>query len=218
MINFDQETIFKLLGLIISIITLIYLVRRFYIDTFNKKEIQDFEQINKYFLSDKIKIFDNEPLLIQEMLCNTVSYFKDTPFSQVKEVLENRNVGIYDFINLKKLRKIGYLTTSNERNKNYKNQGGFLWVLVLIFVIYIFALPFILEYYKVELVAYEFFLLALVFIGLPEIYILSKIDRKSQNKKVIAWYAENEDRLKLSKIVLIGQDSNFENINPTRRN
>ena len=66
----------ELLTYILSIIPTIYLIKRYYLDSFNKKEIQDFEQLNKYFINERYKNFENESQLVKDMLCNTVSYFK----------------------------------------------------------------------------------------------------------------------------------------------
>ena len=90
----------ELLTYILSIIPTIYLIKRYYLDSFNKKEIQDFEQLNKYFINERYKNFENESQLVKDMLCNTVSYFKGVNYDLVKYILEVKHINLFDFIKL----------------------------------------------------------------------------------------------------------------------
>ncbi|THA04049.1 hypothetical protein, partial [Rodentibacter pneumotropicus] len=62
----------ELVSYTLSILSFIYLIKRYYLDSFQKREIQDFEQINKYFINNRYKDFESESLLVKDMLCNTV--------------------------------------------------------------------------------------------------------------------------------------------------
>lgn len=198
----------ELASYILSILPIIYLIKRYYLDAFQKREAQDFEQLNKYFLNNRYKDFDSESLLVKNMLCNTVSHFKGVNYDLVKHVLETKNVSLFDFIKIRKLQKIGYLKPNIEPNKNYKN--GIDYRIKLCFWYMLFALYVYLFIYVVDSflqIDNTFIVMSLVmgFVVPLEMALLFYTDKITSNKNAIKWYEKNKNELIKAKILLLDQ-------------
>ena len=195
----------ELLTYILSIIPTIYLIKRYYLDSFNKKEIQDFEQLNKYFINERYKNFENESQLVKDMLCNTVSYFKGVNYDLVKYILGVKHINLFDFIKLKRLIRIGYLKPNGEYNKNHKkgmNHIIKLSILYFLFILYIFTFIYITSsFLHIES---EFIAISLIigFIATPEIWLLFYTDKITSDNNAIEWYKKNKDNFVKSKFLL----------------
>lgn len=195
----------ELLTYILSIIPTIYLIKRYYLDSFNKKEIQDFEQLNKYFINERYKNFENESQLVKDMLCNTVSYFKGVNYDLVKYILEVKHINLFDFIKLKRLIRIGYLKPNGEYNKNHKKGMSHiikLSILYFLFILYIFTFIYITSsFLHIES---EFIAISLIigFIATPEIWLLFYTDKITSDNNAIEWYKKNKDNFVKSKFLL----------------
>lgn len=195
----------ELLTYILSIIPTIYLIKRYYLDSFNKKEIQDFEQLNKYFINERYKNFENESQLVKDMLCNTVSYFKGVNYDLVKYILEVKHINLFDFIKLKRLIRIGYLKPNGEYNKNHKkgiNHIIKLSILYFLFILYLFTFIYITSSFlhiESELIATS---LIIGFIATPEIWLLFYTDKITSDNNAIEWYEKNKDNFVKSKLLL----------------
>ena len=195
----------ELLTYILSIIPTIYLIKRYYLDSFNKKEIQDFEQLNKYFINERYKNFENESQLAKDMLCNTVSYFKGVNYDLVKYILEVKHINLFDFIKLNRLIRIGYLKPNGEYNKNHKKGINYiikLSILYFLFILYLFTFIYITNSFLhigSGLIATS---LIIGFIATPEIWLLFYTDKTTSDNNAIEWYKKNKDNFVKSKFLL----------------
>ncbi|WP_278650509.1 hypothetical protein [Rodentibacter pneumotropicus] len=198
----------ELVSYTLSILSFIYLIKRYYLDSFQKREIQDFEQINKYFINNRYKDFESESLLVKDMLCNTVSHFKGVNYDLVKHILETKNISLFDFLKIRKLQKIGYLKPNIERNKNYKK--GIDYRVKLCFWYALFALYVYLFIYIVDSflrINDTFIIMSIVmgFIAPLEIVLLFYTDKITSSNNAIKWYEKNKNELIKAKILLLGK-------------
>ena len=195
----------ELLTYILSIIPTIYLIKRYYLDSFNKKEIQDFEQLNKYFINERYKNFENESQLAKDMLCNTVSYFKGINYDLVKYILEVKHINLFDFIKLKRLIRIGYLKPNGEYNKNHKKGINYiikLSILYFLFILYLFTFIYITNSFLHIGSGLISTSLIIGFIATPEIWLLFYTDKITSDNNAIEWYKKNKDNFVKSKFLL----------------
>ncbi|QLB20394.1 hypothetical protein A6B43_01955 [Vespertiliibacter pulmonis] len=188
----------KNISFLFSIISIVFGIKKYYIDTFNKKEIQDFEQISKYFLSDKIDSFKKEHIIIQQMLCNTVSIFKGITFEHIYNTLQNNNIDLNAFKKLHILIKAKYINSNYQKQKGQKNlkvkPSWFTMIMMAIFLIISSLSLATFEYFKLVNSKFGFFIFASIMI-IIEFGLLFYIDKRNQFFYAIEWYHKNKPKL-----------------------
>ncbi|MDG6882744.1 Uncharacterised protein [Phocoenobacter uteri] len=186
--------------------------------------IQDYEQVEKFFVKNKIEELERQPQIIQYMACNTISVFKGITFDQVISCVRN-DITFYDFckfINLEKLRKQGYLTDKYVLNRRYwlfNSPRIWKWISWSVFVCISFIFVMLYVVFKENIFNWiilivednDLFInredlskIVLIFtfilIFIAEWCMLWSFDKRDEIREHILWYEKNKDKLRKQKI------------------
>lgn len=185
--------IIPILTIIISVLLAFFTIRRFYFDISKKREVHDFEIINKYFSKECIKQLREESKIIQDMACRTLFSFKGLNFEEIDNLLSKKNIGFYEISNITRLRKYKYINSDLSKNHKYNPKIRTFWAIglaVFSFFIYIIMLLSLYVYLAIIYSDRDIILnLSLIFtVGGPEIIMLTYIDKRLSLERSISWF------------------------------
>ena len=183
----------SIIGSIMTVITTIVAIFSYKNNSYNKRVIQDFEQLNKYLSKKNIQIIESEHRILKDMACNTISYFKGKSFEVVKDIIES-DIGLLEFSKLEILRKAGYIDCKYNLLNKYsetiktKTLSLILWILFVAYGVIVIIASVYFNFVGTPLG----FVILMISIGIFEIPMLQYIE----NRKVLDWFKKNKDSLK----------------------
>ena len=180
----------SIIGSIMTVIATIVAIFSYKNNSYNKRAIQDFEQVNKYFSKKNIQIIESEHRILKDMACNTISYFKGKSFEVVKDIIES-DIGLLEFSKLEILRKAGYIDCKlNKYSETIKTKtlSLILWILFVAYGVIVIIASVYFNFVGTPLG----FVILMISIGIFEIPMLQYIE----NRKVLDWFKKNKDSLK----------------------